>query len=165
MQHLRLPDMLGERDNLRLRLLYAHFLRTCLSHLQQTCGLYMSTTHSRASSFVSSNIFSLHIEFGVVLVFIAITLIESRCVLLCVGFVSCAACKHSVCMRWGGGFQIAGYTRVGAFSVFKISWWHIITHEWLHFDVSTLLLRFTRDRICRAWFWGSTLNYVSLSAL
>ena len=54
---------------------------------------------------------------------------------------------------------------VGAFSVFKISWWYIITPEWLRFDVSTLLLRFTRARICRAWFSGSTLNYVSLSAL
>ena len=107
--------------------------------VQPTCGLYMSTTHSRASSLVSSNIFSLHR------------------VLLCVGFVSLCGVQsttsntttHASC----------------AFLIFKILWWCIITPGWLHFDVSTFLLRYTRARICRAWYSGSTLNYVSLSAL
>ena len=61
--------------------------------------------------------FSLHRAFGVVLVFIAITLIGTRCVLLCVGFVSCAACKHSVLHN---GFQISQAVRLFCFQNYVV---------------------------------------------
>ena len=129
--------------------------------VQPTCGLYMSTTHSRASSLVSSNIFSLHRVFGFVLVFIVIALVGTRCVLLCVGFVSLCGVQSTTSNTTTACDEAA----VCAFLIFKILWWYIITPGWLHFDVSTFLLRYTRARICRAWYSGSTLNYVSLSAL